>query len=66
MHVAIRESCQPRASAWGCFGSWRYRPVRFVAPSKRVLTNSPCAGRKDADPDVPILKEAKAEYAKLK
>jgi hypothetical protein len=26
---------------------------------------SPFSFRKDADPDIPILKEAKAEYAKL-
>jgi hypothetical protein len=26
----------------------------------------PCHPRKDADPEIPILKEAKEEYAKLK
>ena len=34
--------------------------VRVLAAYKEFLTL-----RKDADPDIPILKEAKAEYAKL-
>jgi len=35
-------------------------PVRALAAYKNVLTLW-----KDAEPDIPILKEAKAEYAKL-
>jgi hypothetical protein len=34
--------------------SWRSPPTRISSPS-----------RKDADPEIPILKQAKAEYSKL-
>jgi hypothetical protein len=39
---------------------WHCRRVRALAAYKDFLTLW-----KDADPDIPILKQAKAEYAKL-
>jgi eukaryotic-like serine/threonine-protein kinase len=46
---------------WNCFSGriWAWR-VRALAADKDFLTLW-----KDADPDIPILKQAKAEYANL-
>ena len=39
--------------------------TRKVLPSKRGVNQDSLTLWKDADPDIPILKQAKAEYAKL-
>jgi hypothetical protein len=62
-----------------CGAKTRNRPVELLKVERTIelgqLTQVTCsyawpicvqkAARKDADPDIPILKEAKAEYAKL-
>jgi hypothetical protein len=55
--VACANALQSRTSQGGDADAAR---VRALAAYKDFLTLS-----KDADPDIPILKEAKAEYAKL-
>jgi hypothetical protein len=51
--------------------AWMQRRAAFLTPFQAIplrpapptKTSSPSG--KDADPDIPILKEAKAEYAKM-
>jgi len=54
----ISACSQPMPQKSNCVSS--IRPVRALAAYKDFLTLW-----KDTDPDIPILKEAKAEYAKL-
>ena len=46
---------------WAGHTRWQATPPKLVSPTKNFLTLW-----KDADPDIPIRKQAKAEYAKLK
>jgi hypothetical protein len=48
------------AKRWHAVRPDAQRPLRALAAYKDFLTLW-----KDADPDIPILKETKAEYAKL-
>ena len=45
--------CAPTRATSTCSSAWAWRSDRFFALWK------------DADPDIPIFKQAKAEYAKL-
>jgi hypothetical protein len=47
------------ASDWRVLTPWKETPARAAYQDFLTLW-------KDADPDIPILKEAKTEYAKLK
>jgi hypothetical protein len=46
--------------------SLRGRALRQLPALNNTIYQDFFALRKDADPDIPILKEAKAEYEKLK
>jgi len=53
-----------KCGAYVCTSAWRVRRESAYAQTNAVVCRD-IAISKDADPDIPILQQAKAEYAKL-